>query len=187
MSSPNPAIPFTYDDYRSLPESMSPRYELLQGDLLMVPSRSYRHQRVSSNLYDALKAHVSSRALGQVLFAPFDVVLGEGGARVVVQPDLLFVAQERENILLEDGAHGPPDLVVEVLSPGTRERDLGYKATLYARYGVREYWLVDPDEKSVEVRVWAQDGWQVWGQLRERDVLNSQVLPQLRIDLSGVF
>ncbi|MGH8569737.1 MAG: Uma2 family endonuclease [Gammaproteobacteria bacterium] len=151
MSVVNPNIRFSYEDYKSLPESMEKRYELLDGDLLMVPAPTTSHQFVSRNLEFILHNFARTHALGSVLYSPVDVVFGVGKDREVVQPDILFISRGRVAIIAPAEIQGAPDLVVEVLSPGTEERDRGYKRHLYGRYGVLEYWIIDPEVETVEV------------------------------------
>src|SRR3970040_2327208 len=150
MSATKSPIPFTYEDYKSLPEAMERRYELMDGELCMVPAPTTIHQNISQNIEFLLVQHVRATRCGRVLDAPVDVVLGEGSRRDVVQPDIVFVSRERTAIVTPAEIVGAPDLVVEILSPGTEDRDRGYKRTLYERSGVREYWIVNPDEASIE-------------------------------------
>ncbi|MGQ9734849.1 MAG: Uma2 family endonuclease, partial [Candidatus Bipolaricaulia bacterium] len=103
------AIKFTYEDYKNLPESETERYELLEGELVMVPSPSFEHQRISSHLEFLLYGFVREHNLGVVLDAPFEVVLGKPGEERVVQPDILFVAKERREIIQEEEIRGAPD------------------------------------------------------------------------------
>jgi Uma2 family endonuclease len=140
------AIRFTYADYQNLPEES--RYEILDGDLLKSPSLTREHQRIVLRLVRAFAAYVESKNLGEVFVAPYDVVLSETD---VVQPDVLFVSKGRASIATPKAVMGAPDLVIEVLSPGTSERDRTVKAKLYARAGVKELWLVDPETKSIQV------------------------------------
>lgn len=138
---------FTVDEYRALPDS-GPRHELIAGELIAMPSPSRRHQDLVWELGGRLRAFVRSEDLGYVGGSPLDVFLSEHD---VVQPDLLVVTKARLDRLADDGVHGAPDLVVEVLSPGTRQLDLGSKRRLYARHGVREYWVVDPDDEAIVI------------------------------------
>jgi Uma2 family endonuclease len=142
------AVRFTYQDYLNLPEES--RYEIIDGDLQMSPSPSTRHQRIVGKLYECLLATVRERGLGEVFIAPLDVVLSTAD---VVQPDVFFVSTERAAIVKEKGVFGAPDLVVEVLSSASAERDRTVKAKLYARAGVAELWLVDAEARTIEVLV----------------------------------
>ena len=178
------AIKFTYTDYKNLPESETARYELLGGDLVMVPSPNEYHQRISGNLQFLLRSFVRERGLGIVYHAPFDVVLSPEN---VVQPDILFIAAERAHIITEDNVQGAPDLVIEILSPATAGRDRTYKRTLYARYGVGEYWLVDPVGRRIEVLTLGERGFERAAEYGGDEVLHSPLLPGLEIDLREVF
>lgn len=181
------AIKFTYEDYKNLPESETERYELLEGDLVMVPSPNFEHQSISSHLEFLLYEFVRKRDLGVVLYAPFDVVLGEAGEEHVVQPDLLFVSKERKRIIREGEIRGAPDLVVEILSPYTGQRDRTVKKKLYARYGVKEYWLVEPEEETIEILTLGRRGYERVALYKKADTLTSPLLPGLKIPLREVF
>ncbi len=183
MESVNTKIKFTYKDYKSLPESETKRYELVEGELIMVPSPNEYHQRVSGNLEFILREFVQEKNLGRIYDAPFDVHLGDN----VAQPDILFVFKERSYVITEEEIKGAPDLVIEILSPATAERDRTYKKVLYARYGVREYWIVDPKKKIIEVLTLKKEGYESFNIYKKIDTLNSSLLPGLSIKLSEVF
>ena len=136
----------TLDEFMRLPEGTLA--EFIGGEILMSPSPRARHQQVSFRIGKALDAWVGDRGLGRVDVAPLDVHLPNGD---VVQPDVLYVSTARIGIV-QDWVRGAPDLVVEVLSPETRRRDLDVKSDLYLGNGVREAWLVDPDADTIEVR-----------------------------------
>lgn len=187
MSVVNPNVRFTYDDYKSLPESMDKRYELLNGEIKMVPAPTTVHQRVSHNLGFLLTTFVRKHRLGAVFPAPVDVVFGEGKDREVVQPDLIFISHERKPIVAEEEIRGAPDLVVEVLSPGTERRDRGYKKALYARYGVREYWIADPKAEIIEFYLPVEGGFQLKGSYRSVALKISGLFPQLQFSFEDVF
>ena len=178
-----PVIKFTWEDYRTAPPDK--RYELLDGDLLMTPAPNLKHQDVQYRLGHQLATFVDRQELGNVYFAPCDVVLTDHD---VVQPDLLFVSRARRRLLANgDNVQGAPDLMIEILSPTTASRDLGYKRGLYARHGVAEYWTVDPEHETVRVlrnREEAPDADRTVG----RDgILRSPLLPGFEPDLRKVF
>lgn len=187
MSVVNPNVRFSYDDYQSLPESMEKRYELLDGDMLMVPAPSTSHQRVSRNLEFLLLQFIREHRLGEVFDAPVDVVFGQGKQREVVQPDILWVSRERKDIVTEQEIQGAPDLIVEILSPGTEERDRGYKKALYARYGVKECWIVDPIAQTIEIHVPTAREVVLHASFQKGEILSSPLLGGLRIDTTEVF
>lgn len=184
MARPNTSIKFTYKDYKNLPESETKRYELLGGELIMVPSPTTYHQAISRNLEYILLEFVQKHNLGFIYNAPCDVVLSDED---VVQPDIFFISKERSHIITEENISGAPDLVIEILSPATADRDRTYKRTLYARYGVQEYWIVDPDKKEVEVMTLRERGFETVAIYKKEDVLKSKLLKGLSISLSEVF
>ena len=177
----NPRVKFTINDYLTTPDDK--RYQLLDGELILAPSPTTKHQRVSRNLFWAVGGFVMSHELGEVFFAPYDVFLSDE----VTQPDVLFVSNARSGIITEANIQGAPDLVVEVLSPGTARYDQGYKRTLYYRHGVREYWLVDPDTETVEVLTEGDEALTLAGTYNRGEALTSPLLPGLSIDLGPVF
>lgn len=144
----------TWQDVQQIPDDGN-RYEAIDGDLYMTPAPSIRHHRLTRALYDALKPLLHKPEYGELFWAPVGVefpATGEG-----VQPDFMFVSNERRGIIGEAGIVGPPDLVVEILSPSTASRDRTIKLRLYERQGVREYWIVDPDENTVDVWRFGED------------------------------
>ncbi len=173
---------FTYEDYLALPDYE--RYELIDGELVMVPPPSWTHQGVVLDLGASLKAFAARRALGSVSIAPFNVTLPDD---TVVQPDVLFISAGRESIITESAAQGAPDLVVEILSPSTARYDKTTKRDIYARNGVREYWQVDTDARSVTVLLLGDGGYELGGTYGPGDTLTSSVLPGLNLDLGDVF
>ena len=179
-------IKLTYEDYRNAPESERERYELYEGELLMVPSPNEYHQRILGNLGFILRTFVKEHGLGSVYFAPLDVVLSDD---TVLQPDILFIGKEQAHIIAEEGIRGAPDLVIEILSAATTKRDRTYKKALYARYGVKEYWLVDSAAKTIEVLVLRETGYEVAGRYAQggKVPFTSLLLEELAIDLSEVF
>ena len=149
---PLPSI--TWQDVQQMPDDGN-RYEAIEGDLYMTPAPTYRHQRVSWRLGKALDRLLEEPGHGVVVQAPFGVefpATGEG-----VQPDFLFVSEARRGIISNAWISGAPDLVVEILSPSTASRDRGLKLRLYERQGVREYWIVDPDENAIDVRRFGEE------------------------------
>jgi Uma2 family endonuclease len=175
-------IKFTYRDYIQLPDDK--RYELVEGDFLLVPAPNLRHQRILRELEAALYLYLRSHPRGEIFFSPCDVVFSEIN---VVQPDLIFVSTERMTILTEANIQGSPDLVVEILSPSTQQRDRGIKQNLYARYGVREYWIINPENKTAEVLSWTETGYRIEAHVQEGGMLNSSLFPDLNIKMSEIF
>jgi Uma2 family endonuclease len=137
----------TYQDYATLPND-GRRYEIHDGALSVTPAPTPRHQRCAANLFRLLDAHVRAHGLGEVLFAPLDVILSD---ITIVQPDLVYLAAaDRLATVSQRGIEGPPTLAVEILSPSTTAIDRETKHRLYARHGVPYFWLVDPDAGTIE-------------------------------------
>ena len=143
---PLPSI--TWRDVQQMPDDGN-RYEAIAGELHVTPAPKTRHARVSKRLQYALDRLLERPGLGEIFVAPFGVEFPASGEGV--QPDLLFVANDRRGIIAEAGVVGAPDIVVEILSPSTAGRDRTIKLRLYERQGVRQYWIVDPDENTVDV------------------------------------
>jgi Uma2 family endonuclease len=145
----------TYDDLARMPDD-GMRHEIIDGVHYVTPSPARRHQVLFRRLFLAIGGYLEIHPnVGEVYGAPFDTVFTKWD---VVEPDLLFVAADQLNILTEPNVQGAPALVVEILSPRTKRRDLGVKLQLYDRGGVREYWIVDPEENSVTIHRRAADG-----------------------------
>jgi Uma2 family endonuclease len=174
-------IKFTYEDYLHLPPN-GKRYELVEGEFWMAPAPDYEHQTVAANLFRELDQYIRQSQLGAVRFAPLDVVLSDEN---VVQPDLLFVSHERSYIITRRNISGPPDLVIEILSEGTTQHDRQTKRKLYAKSGVKEFWLVDPTEKTIEVLSLGKSGYKSLGVFRQ--TLRSALFKSLSLDLRKIF
>ncbi len=177
--------PLTRDHYEQLPES-NKLCELIGGELHMAPAPNRYHQEISKNLEFIIHQHVKSNRLGKVYNAPFDVYLGEHD---VFQPDLLFVSQERRHVLTHKGAEGAPDLVIEILSPKTAFKDRHTKLETYAKTGVVEYWLIDPEPKTIEVFLFEKspDKTERIYTVGVDSTITSTLLPGLQISLEEVF
>ena len=175
-------VRFTYEDYLNTPEDK--RYELLDGELIMVASPNIPHQRAERELAFQVIGFVKRHDLGVVLFAPTDVILSDTD---VVQPDLLFVSHERAHIISHDAIHGAPDLVVEILSPSTAQRDLTFKRRLYAKHGVKEYWQVNIDDRRITVLSLGDNDYEVAAIYGSGETLTSPVLPGFALAIDEIF
>jgi len=179
---------WTYSDLVALPDDQL-RHELIDGEHFVSPSPATAHQEISKRLFRALDAHVERHRLGEVLYAPFDIKLS---AWTVLVPDLVFFTAARfADVVNEKHAVAAPDLVVEILSPGTRRRDLGRKRAVYDREGVGEYWIVDPDAHTITVlRRPRSDAGLTDVTVRavaDDDTLESPLFPGLKIRLRDIF
>ena len=160
------------------------RYEIVDGMLFAEPSPRRAHQKAVGNLSAILHAWVRAHDLGEVYVAPFDVILDP---RTTVAPDLVFVVKDRLAIVAERGVEAAPDLLVEVLSPGTARRDRVRKLNAYARHGVRHYWLVDPEVKTLEAFELVEDAYRLAAAVGDDDELRPGVFPGLAISLPILF
>jgi len=158
------------------------RFELLDGDVYMVPGASYGHQKTLHNL-DVLLDPVARRLKGELLPAPFDVVLSEVD---YVQPDLVFVRHGRD-VLTRLNLRGVPDLVIEILSSPHRERDLKIKRRRYQTHRVPEVWYVDPRLREVEVLRLSGKGYRSLGTFKGKDHIQSGVFGKLPFATEKVF
>ena len=182
MTTTQPVAKYTYEDYRTTPDDE--RYELIDGDLIMVPAPNVKHQKVQGNLYYHLRGFITEHGLGVLLAAPCDVVLSDTS---IVQPDLLFVSREREHLVNDDNVRGAPDLVIEILSPSTADKDRGVKRELYGRYGVTEYWLVDPMAETVSIHRQRAGVLAAIHTFGREQTLRSPLLAGLELQLDDIF
>ena len=174
----------TYRDYLDLPES-DDRYELIDGELYMAPTPIPEHQIFVYYLAKVIEEFVTRHRLGRMIISPQDVILADN---IVVQPDIMFVSNERLHIIKwGQYVQGASDLVVEVLSPSTERFDRTVKRERYARFGVREYWIADIVGRTIEVNVLNGDKFAVAGVYGEGDTFDAPLLPGLKINVSGVF
>jgi Uma2 family endonuclease len=175
--------PLTYDDLLEIPDD-GKRYEIIGGELVVTPSPTANHQRVLFQLIRLLDAFVLEHGGGELFFAPFDVQLGYYD---IVEPDLVFIATEQGRV---PGEHhkfeGSPVLVVEVISPSSRQTDHVRKMALYARSGVLEYWIADPEQRTLVVNL-LEDQTYVPVSPDAGGAFTSHVLPGLRVDPATIF
>src|SRR5438552_57223 len=173
---------WTYEEYSRLDDDQ--RYEIINGDLLMAPAPDIWHQDWSRKLFRLVDRVATTDDLGEVFFAPIDVVLDPEN---IVQPDLVFIAKERTSIIQRRAIFGAPDLLVELISPSSVQRDRYIKRELYARFGVKEYWIGDPANKALEILTLKRGGYELHCFAEERGKLSSLVLPGLEFDLAALL
>jgi Uma2 family endonuclease len=178
---------WTYSEFARLPTSGTTRYEIIDDELVVTPAPTSRHQEIVTNLVTELNVFVRSHGLGKTFASPLDVLFDEGD---YLEPDIVFVRRDHAGFITDRGVEGgPPDLVVEVLSPSTEVRDRGIKLERYRLYGVPEYWVVDPEENTIGVWhlargatgpvVYGPDGSLAWTPSEEG--------PTLQLDLPDLF
>ena len=173
----------TYQDYLLLPDDGN-RYEVMEGDLYMTPAPLTRHQIIVGRIHHLLMSHLEKEESGTVLMAPCDVLLSEID---VMQPDLVVVLPGGLATITAKHIQGPPDVVIEVLSPSTAKRDRELKRKRYEHFGVREYWLVDPSASCLEILQLQHGQYTNMGSVTSPNQCSTDLLPGLIIDLSWIF
>ena len=172
----------TYADYVALPDD-GRRYEILAGELAVTPAPGRRHQEVVGELFSVLHGHVKAHRLGQVFVSPFDVILDD---TTIVQPDIVYVAIDRLAIVSDRGVEGAPSLVVEVVSPSTRQRDREAKRVLYARRGIQHFWIADPEARSIDAYVLRSGAYVKQAQAFGQGVFRAEPVPDLTISAASL-
>ena len=173
----------TYEDYLRLTDDK--RCELINGRLEEMPAPGFEHQDLLTVLLLKFRSFTDQRDLGKVLPAPFDIILSE---TVVVQPDIVFISKDNLKNIKNGRLFGPPDLAVEIISPGSFYRDRYEKFSLYEKYGVKEYWIVYPGERVVEAWVLNDKGeYELFSVAEGEGKVKSKVLDGLEVELREVF
>ncbi len=175
--------PVTYDDYLALPND-GKKYEIIEGELIMTPSPISEHQIISRNIVLILGTYVSKNKLGEVLYAPIDVVLSMTD---VVQPDIVFISSERTGIITKKNIIAAPDLVIEILSESTETLDRVTKKNLYEHYGVREYWIVNPTAKTIEQYILENKAFHFLGSFTSDQSIDVRTVGGLTVNLKDVL
>lgn len=173
----------TYDEFRRLPDD-GKRYELIHGEIHASPSPKTKHQQSLWNLSVSFGLYAKAQDVGRFCFAPLDVPLA---ADTALQPGLVFVSRERIGIIRENGIVGPPDLVVEILSPSTAAHSRATKLALYAEAGVPWAWFLDPEAKTVETLNLEGKRYFVDSILAGNQVLTSSLFPGWELPLNELF
>jgi Uma2 family endonuclease len=175
-------VRFTYHDYAALPEGAP--YQLIDGELIVSPAPSLLHQRIVMRLALLLGPYIAAQKLGELLAAPVDVILSDEDT---VQPDLVFVSAGRKSLMQREGIRGAPDLCIEVVSPSHRALARDVKRKLYARHGVIECWIVDPENQTIELFCLQQDPHKPVKTLRPGDRLTSALLLGLSLSVADIL
>ena len=181
MVTQKPKRKLTYEDYAKTPEGE--RWELIDGELIEAPSPKEAHQRCQITASSRMFSFSRENELGMV-YVEFDVILSDSDT---VRPDIIFVSRDRLHIITEDNVQGAPDLVVEIRSPSTARQDWTVKRELYARHGVREYWLVDPEAATIAVLLLEDGELKVSGVYGEGDTLTATAIEGFSLALSEIF
>jgi len=172
---------WTYEDYMKLNDDK--RYEVINGRLYEMPAPTVFHQKTLRNIFTSIWLFVRKHLLGEVLPSPIDVILSDF---IAVQPDLVFISKDRREIV-KDRIYGAPDLVVEIVSPTSYYRDRYEKFRIYEEAGIKEYWLVYPGEKVIEVWVLKEGKYELYSIASNEGKVKSKVLEGFEVDLKEVF
>ncbi len=173
---------WTYSDYLRIDDDK--RYEIIDGRLIEMAGASFEHQSLLLEIITRIKVFVDEFGLGKVIPAPFDVVLSNID---VVQPDIVFISNEKLK-MIKGSFFGVPDLVVEIISEGSKRRDKFEKKKLYEKYGVKEYWIANPFDKSIKAYVLNDEGkYSLHLKARRKGKVKSIVLKGFEIDLKEIF
>lgn len=181
---PPPQGQWTYEDWLRLPTD-SWQYEVIKGVLHMAPAPNTDHQGIATELSWHMLNFIKQGQLGKLYHAPIDVYLP--GQETPVEPDLVFIAATRLNIISKRGIEGAPDLVVEILSPNSWWRDRRAKLPLYEETGVRECWLIDPELQTIEIYVLRDQSYALLGQWGRGEVAASPVMAGFEIGVEEIM
>ncbi|MDZ7364083.1 MAG: Uma2 family endonuclease [candidate division KSB1 bacterium] len=174
---------WTYEDYRRLPDD-GWIYEVIEGELYMSPPPIPIHQENSGNLYVAFHNYAKKHDAGKVYDAPIEVILAEWANPV--QPDIVFITKERLHIVKQSCIEGAPDIIAEILSPSNWLTDRREKFTIYAKAGVREYWIVNPSTRTIERFALREDRYALMGKYGAGETVRSEVLPGFEVKVDEV-
>jgi Uma2 family endonuclease len=182
---PVASVKFTYDDLANLPADRE-RHEIIDGRHHVTPSPNTKHQAISANLSAILWHYLRRNPIGAVFSAPFDVVLSDIN---IVQPDVLYVSRERADLLTDQHLRGAPDLVIEIVSTGTRRTDEITKRKLYEEHGVLEYWVLDPELEAIKIYRRHDHAFVRVAELSVEgpDVLTTPSLPGFSVTIAEIF
>lgn len=173
---------YTHADLLAMPDD-GKRREILDGELIVSPSPFLVHQVIVHRLLAVFDRYLERHPIGEMFLSPLDVIFSDHD---VLEPDLIFVLNEHRAIL-QDWLRGVPDLVIEVLSPGSISIDRGPKLKAYARFGVPEYWIVDPDARAIEIYRQSAGGYELAETCHEGDSVTSPLLPEFVLPVAPVF
>jgi Uma2 family endonuclease len=170
-------------EFDNLPEG-PPYYELIRNQIIEMPPPTTFHQSIGGKIHLFIGMYLLKYPIGRLYYAPVNILLDEFN---VLQPDLLFVSNERLSIITEKRIEGAPDWVCEILSPSTRKNDLTVKKELYQAHGVKEYWIVDPDIRTVEVLSNKDSVFVSYGVVQGNIAVASSIFTGLNLTAEAIF
>lgn len=171
----------TFIEFEKLPSGTP--CQLIDGEIFMTPSPAFIHQKILGELYFLIKESLKLKNIGTVILSPMDVYLSE---EEVYQPDLIFVSNENSDIIKEN-IKGVPDIVVEILSPSSAYHDLVHKKNTYEEQGVKEFWVLDPEEKSFEIYENQSQKFILISKAKAKGMVTSKILSDLKLQLETIF
>ncbi|MDH4127606.1 MAG: Uma2 family endonuclease [Spirochaetota bacterium] len=172
---------WTYKDYTTLDDDK--RHEILEGELIeMAPAPNYFHQNISKKIFRVLDLYVENHNLGEIQYSPIDVIFDDHNT---LQPDIIYISNDNKKIIKEKGVFGTPDLVIEILSQSTIAKDREIKFSIYEKFKVNEYWIIDPENKSVDVFCLETNNFSLHAS--SKDKIKSKLFPNLEILLKDIF
>lgn len=174
---------WNYDEYYKIKDNK--QYEIVRGELIMVPAPNLDHQEISREIEFKIYNHINSLGLGKIFDAPIDMILDD---KIILQPDLVFVSKDNFKILKKRGIFGVPQLTIEIISKSSVKMDRHEKYKIYESYGVEEYWIVDPLNKTIEVFKLENKKYELFCFVdEENNILSSSILEGLVIDSKEIF
>jgi Uma2 family endonuclease len=176
---------WTYQDLQTyFPQNLKIKVEILNNQLLIMPSPSFIHQKISSDLSFEMKSFIRANKLGELLTAPMDVWFDDDN---VEQPDILFIAVSRYEIIQENVIKGSPTLVVEIMSPANKKKERQAKHDLYEKHGVAEYWTIYPKKRTVKVEVLEEGKYKIFSEGKKKGTIQSAVLQGFEIKIEELM
>ncbi len=175
---------FTFRDFMLFNDENERIYELMYGRLMKMPPPITEHQKIAKRL-EFKFYELEKKGLGEMFHAPIGVRFSD---EIALQPDIIFISKERMHIIKEKYIDGVPDLVVEIISKGTKKRDTKVKKAIYEKFGVKEYWIVNPFDKSIEVYVLNEEGkYELYSKAKQKGKVRSSILEGFEMSLKEVF
>ena len=178
-----PKKKYTYQDYFNLPDD-GKRYELINGELVMTPAPNTMHQNIIVKLIYEIERFLQQQKIGKLLCAPTDVRFSDTN---ILQPDIIFIPNGRSGIIKENMIDGPPDLIIEILSPATAYYDLLEKKEIYEQSGVKEYWIVDPKKLRIDVYRNIGQRFELNQRIESAGIAKSLVIEGFEVSLENIF
>ncbi|MCB1180254.1 MAG: Uma2 family endonuclease [Leptospiraceae bacterium] len=174
----------SYSEYAKMTPPDSGQYQLISGELVEMTSPNTKHQSIILNIVFYLQSYLRKSNIGKLFISPMDVIFQDGD---VYQPDIFFISDQNKNIIEETKINGIPDFIVEVLSPSNAYYDLIVKKKVYEKCGVKEYWIIDPIQNTLDLFVLQNQKFQHKIQIENKGKIPSEIFPDLELELESLF